>query len=762
MQQRLAPRWPETDAESVVLLVDTSSRFEFDLVLKWAEANHRGPYEIIKLPPSRRRPRYARLDPRLEARLSRGDDPLLLPIRVVWWPELRQGRRSVQWIDVLKFGDPRDPDPLRQRWISARYPDRVVIMAGEPARADRLRADWSVSGGTRGLGDFVHRRAWLALERSERQLRGNRYKVPRFIAEEIATSGEFRDGVASLAADRSYPAVSRQAVRYLEEIAANHSPLLIDLVANLIHWLYKQGYGSLNYDRDRLLEIYSQSQDSPLVFLPSHKSQLDRLILQFLLWENDLPPNHTAGGINLNFFPLGPLVRRTGVFFIRRSFRDNEVYKFVLRSYVDHLIAKNFSLEWYPEGGRSRSGKLLPPKYGMLGYVVDSFRRGKADDIILVPTAITYDQIQFVKEYAREQRGEDKESESLSWLVRSIRALRSRYGSVHVRFGDPVSLAKEMVGNEEDRLAVQKLAFEVMFRIGEVMPITPSSLVTLALLASDHEAVTAEQLGKSIHQLVRYIERRNLPVTEPIDLGSKAKVDDVMGLLAENGLVTIFQDGPETVYRIASDQELEAAYYRNTIVHFFVNGAIVELALLRVIDEAGDESLFWEEVMRLRDLLKFEFFFRDKAKFMEQIEAEMLLSTAEWKELLAGGEARQLLKRVDPLQAHWTLRPFLEAYAVVAETLESSPDDIEDKELITKALGLGRQYVLQNRHLHPESVSTALFKSAISLVDNRELRSGEDRSLRRQAFHQEVADVLERTVRIADLAREQTSSSRSS
>ncbi len=524
MHQQLTPRWPDTDAESVVLLVDTSSRFEFDLVLKWAEANHRGPYEIIKLPPSRRRPRYVRLDPRIEARLSRGDDPLLVPIRVVWWPELRQGSRSVQWIDVLKFGDPRDPDPLRQRWIHARYPDRVVILAGEPARAKRLRADWSLSGGLRGLGEFVHRRAWLALERSERKLRGNRYKVPRFIAEEIATSGEFRDGVAGLAADRSYPAVSRQAIRYLKEIAANHSPLLIDLVANLIHWLYKQGYGSLNYDPKRLLEIYSQNQDSPLVFLPSHKSQLDRLILQFVLWENDLPPNHTAGGINLNFFPLGPLVRRTGVFFIRRSFRDNEVYKFVLGSYVDHLVAKNFSLEWYLEGGRSRSGKLLPPKFGMLGYVVDSFQRGKADDIVLVPTAITYDQIQFVREYAREQRGEDKEAESLSWLVKSIRALRSRYGSVHLRFGEPVSLAKEMVGTEEDRLAVQKLAFEVMFRIGEVMPITPASVVTLALLASDHEAVTADELRRTLDDLAEYIERRNLPVTEPIQLDTKARV----------------------------------------------------------------------------------------------------------------------------------------------------------------------------------------------------------------------------------------------
>ncbi len=752
---QLSPTWPETDAEAVVLLVDTSSRFEFDLVLAWAEAHHQGAYEIIKLPPSRRRPRYARLDPRLEARLSRGDDALFVPLRVVWSPEQREGRRSVKWIDVLKFGDPRDPDPLRQRWIHTSHPDRVVILDGEPARGERLRADWANSGGTRGLGDFVHRRAWLALERSERQLRGNRYKVPRFIAEEISTGGEFRDGVANLSLNKSYPAVARQANRYLKEIAANHSPLLIDLVANLIHWLYSQGYGSLNYDRERLNQIYNQNQDSPLVFLPSHKSQLDRLILQFLLWENDLPPNHTAGGINLNFFPLGPLVRSTGVFFIRRSFKDNDVYKFVLRSYIDHLIAKNFSLEWYPEGGRSRSGKLLPPKYGMLTYVVDSFKRGKADDIVLVPTAITYDQIQFVKEYAREQRGEDKESESLSWLVRTVRALRSRYGSVHVNFGEPVSMAKEMVGTDEDRLAIQKLAFEVMYRIGEVMPITPASVVTLALLAADHEAVTAEHLQRDIRELAGYIAKRDLPVTEPIELDTPDKVDDVMGLLADNGLVSEFAEGPEAVYRIVQDQELEAAYYRNTIVHFFINGAMIEIALLKTADSGGDESVFWDEVMALRDLLKFEFFFRDKARFMDEIEAELAMHSPDWKQRVAAGEARALLDDITPLLAPASLRPFLEAYAVVADSLHAEGDaEIDQKEFIPTALGLGRQLVLQNQHLHAESVSTALFKSALSLAENRELLSGNDLEERRRVFQEEVADVLDRARRVSKIAHD--------
>jgi hypothetical protein len=200
--------------------------------------------------------------------------------------------------------------------------------------------------------------------------------------------------------------VTREASQDLREIAATHSPLVIDLVAWLIRLLYTQGYGrQLYYDRDQLAEVKALAQQNPVVFLPSHKSNLDHLVLQYALHENGHAPNHTAGGINMNFFPVGPLVRRSGTFFIRRSFRDDEIYKFVLHHYIDYLIEKRFSLEWYIEGGRSRSGKLLPPKFGMLAYVVDAYRRGKSEDVFLIPVSIAYDQIQDVGGYAAEQRG---------------------------------------------------------------------------------------------------------------------------------------------------------------------------------------------------------------------------------------------------------------------------------------------------------------------------------------------------------------------
>ena len=158
----------------------------------------------------------------------------------------------------------------------------------------------------------------------------------------------------------------------------------------------------------------------------------------------------------------------------------------MLRSYLDYLVERRFPLEWYMEGGRSRSGKLLPPKFGLLGWVVDSVQRGKADDLYLVPTSIAYDQIQDVADYATEARGGEKQKESFGWALSFIKSLRRRYGNIHIRFAEPLSVAKEIPVGDEDEVSIelQKLAFEVMYRISRVTPITPTAVVAIAVLSA--------------------------------------------------------------------------------------------------------------------------------------------------------------------------------------------------------------------------------------------------------------------------------------
>jgi glycerol-3-phosphate O-acyltransferase len=777
---RKEPDWPLLNGRRAAFLLDASSPLERRLLEAWIE-RHRPPsvepgdYEVIPVLATRRRRKAPSLE-RLEAHLAAGPDPLLVPLRVAWLAKKRDGKRTVRLSDLLTFGDPRDPDRLREQWILRRGRDRCRIVAGDPAPASELRERWRLAGGsdlaaTIGLADFVARQAGLALERAERRLRGARYKVPRLVREDILGQPSFRGGVAELARElgRSEVKVAREAARDLAEIAATHSPFVIDLVAHLIRLLYTQGYEkNLRYDRDQLREIEALAQRHPVVFLPSHKSNLDHLVLQYALHENGHPPNHTAGGINMNFFPVGPLVRRSGVFFIRRSFRDDKIYKLVLRHYIDYLIEKRFSLEWYIEGGRSRSGKLLPPRFGLLAYVVDAYRRGKSEDVVLIPTSLAYDQISDVGSYAAEQRGVAKRQESFGWMVGAVRSLRRRYGNIHIRFGEPIFLSKALDRGDpaalpdpdERNLEIQKLAFEVAVRINRVTPITPTSLVTMALLGVGDRAMTAEEIGEELANLLFYVRRRDLPTTGEFDLYDPDSALRTLSNLVDNGIVAHYTVGPEAVYRIKPEQQLNAAYYRNTVLHFFVTPAIAELALLQASEEGkeGTADVFWDAAMALRDLLKFEFFFAEKEAFRGGLRRALSIQDSHWEELLSAGpdDTLKLLRAFRPFSAHRVLRPFLDAYRLVGDHLErwdvAAPFD--ESRFVGECMGLGRQYHLQQRIKSAASVSQVLIRTALKLADNRGLLDPAERHLatRRSEFAEEIRTAIRRIDAIETLA----------
>jgi len=718
-----------------VVLADTSSQVENRLIREWVADNTPAGTEIIRLAPSRRRKARRSTEPQIEERAGRGDNPFFLPVRVVWSPSARSGDRRVSWWDVLKLGDPRDPDVLRQRVILARWPDRVAVVSGEGATAEQLLADRATSSSPM----FITRRAWRALDRAERALRGDRYKVPKFLHEEMATSPEFLAGAKRYGAERglSPHTAEARARHYLREIAASHSPFVIDLVANVIHWMIKQGYGAVLYDRQRVAELNAIGRELPLVFLPAHRSNLDRLSLQFLKWENDLPPNHTAGGINMNFFPVGPLVRRTGVFFIHRSFKGNDLYRFVLKSYIDYLIENRFPLEWYMEGGRSRSGKLLPPKYGLLSYVVDSWKSEKSEDVMLVPVSIVYDQIQDLGSYTDEAQGGSKEGESFSWALKMIGSLRRRYGDIHIRFGEPVSVAKTMsvVDKGDDANNLAKLGLEVMHRVAAVTPITPAAVVSIGLLQNKGQARSLSELLAVCRSIVDLIAELKLPTTEKLILENEAAVGRVLRLLAEHGNVSSHA-GPEHLFYLNPNQALRAGYYRGLVAHHFLPRAILEMALE---DQVGklSETRLWRRVGELRDLLKFEFFFPEKDEFRNAIALDLDSIDPEWRE----SKPKALLKMLDPKTAPWAIRPFLQSYLVVADELSTGPGALRNESAFLKAcLSRGESYRLRGL-IEADGVSTIIFRQALGLAQNRELL-GEDAIAGRQALAAEVRRAL--------------------
>lgn len=730
----------------VVYLLDAASDYEVSLLERWLSQERGGEAETVRISSSRRG-KGGDIE-RLARVLGADGDPYLIPLRVLWMAPAKKGRRGVSWWDVVLPGDVRDPRGLRARWIRMTRPGRVRLIAAGGAGASELSEDYQASGQVDPLTSYVTRRAWLVLDRAERRLRGNRYKIPRFVPEAILSRREFLDSVDAVAAEtRMAPAVAREkAEQYLREIAATHSPYVIDLIANAIHKLYSQGYGEIRYSDDEVKRLAKLGEGHPIVFLPSHRSNLDRLSLQFMLWENDLPPNHTAGGINLNFFPVGPLVRRTGVFFIRRSFKGNQLYKTVLRAYLDYLVEKRFPLEWYMEGGRSRSGKLMPPRLGLLSYVVDSLRRGKADDLRLIPVSIAYDQIQDVPDYAREAQGRDKEKESIGWLLRAVRSLRRRYGDIHIRFGEPVSVG-DMLGSieteDDTSVGLQKLAFEVMFRIGQATPVTPTALVSVALLAALGNARSADQVAEDTLRLLEFARARAISTTEDFDLHDRSRVAAVLDWLAENDNVSSHEALGRRVFWLNEEQMIRISYYRNVIVHFFVNRALAEMAFGSVA-ETGDErpETVRDAMLAFRDLLKFEFFFPEKEQFLSNVDDDIAIDVPGWERVLNTTGPGEVQAKLGAPLAYWAVLPFLDAYQIVGDELEALKGKFDEKSFLKACLDRARMYRIEDRLISGESASQVLFKSALALARNRDLIDrSEHVATRRAAFAAEVRDA---------------------
>ena len=587
-----------------------------------------------------------------------------------------------------------------------------------------------------------------------------RYSIRRPAFEEFLADGDFRSALNRIADAQNRPAEQavRRAEHYLKEIAARPSRPMVIVGALLGRILYRRAYGVVHYNREDLAALSELSARHPVVFLPCHRSNLDRPVMHYLLWKNNLGPNFTAGGINMNFFPIGPISRRAGVFFIRRSFANSPVYKLVLQTYFAYLIEQRLPLEWYMEGGRSRTGKLRSPRYGLLGYAADALLAGKTEDIHLIPTSINYDHVLEIGDYAAQESGIAKEKETFGWLVKSVRSLQKRHGDIHVGFGEPLSM-RSMIDPDrtgtERRQDLQRLATAVCMRVNRITPVTPTSLVVVALLAAPEGGIPRIALEATVAELVEDVEFRNLPTSETLSLlRTRRGFDDVVGALVDLGIAADGDEAPEPrrpqpAYRIAAGQRLAASYYRNTIVHFFLTPAIAELALEAASRGDGANRptrTFHEYVAKLRDLFAYEFFFEDQDALADEMAIGLDRHLPGWRDRLAEGQASEVVEGLRPHRAPWALRSFLDAYLVVAEELVDLPPEQpwNKRSFLQSCLDRGAEYAARGR-ISAEASSLSLFTNALRLAGHRGLlKPGlDDLSKHRRAFVSELSHLLE-------------------
>lgn len=756
---------PFTPTGDALVLASASSAAERDLLDDWLQRQRREHPEAkidVLLLPDEDPP--AAVLASLVSELEAGEDRSVVPVRVFWVPGGLPTRSKV--VAVISGRDTYRPPEILQRRILRRDRSRARVVAGEPAKVSELRQQWAdttVAENPREFARFVIRRAILAIERVELRLLGPEYKSPRLIKPELLASARFREGL-----DKIPGANLETAGEMLDELSTGWSRFSVDLIPSLGRAIFSRGFDpNIDYDRAEVELMRRNLENHPAVLLFSHRSYLDGVIVPVAMQENRLPPVHTFAGINLSFGFMGPLMRHSGVIFLRRKL-DDPLYKYVLRQFVGYIVEKRFNLSWSIEGTRSRTGKMLPPKLGLLAYVADAYLDGRSEDILLQPVSISFDQLHETSEYAAYARGGEKTPESLSWMYNFIKAQGERnYGKIYVRFPEAVSM-REYLGvphgpmtTDEDakRLALQKMAFEVSWRILRATPVNASALVSALLLTTRGIALTLDQIHHTLQPSLDYLERKQTPMTNSaLRLRTSEGVRAALDALSNRHPVTCVEGGREPVWRIAPEDEHEAAFYRNTLIDAFLETSLVELALVHAGRAEGDRlEAFWSQVMRLRDLLKFDFYFADSAAFREHV-AEELSWQQGWENQVSAGEEQvgELLRTKSPLLAGAMLRPFFEAYAIVADALLDAPEEIDEKDLTKKALGLGNQYVAQSRVRSNESVSALLFATARQVAaDQNLLEPAADLHERRAAFRDELRGILRDMDMVERIAREQ-------
>jgi glycerol-3-phosphate O-acyltransferase len=601
----------------------------------------------------------------------------------------------------------------------------------------------------RGLGDARTARSLTnflqrELAQEERAVWGPLLMPRHVLAERVFEGPDVHAAVVRIAAARGVPEarVWREARGCFREMAANFHGLPFSILELAFREIWRRTFSGLEV---RGLErVVDCVKEHPVVLVPCHRSHFDYMVLSYIFREHFLSPPHIAAGINLAFWPLGSLLRGAGAFFIRRTFDDDELYKVVFHRYLTTLIRQGYTLEFFIEGGRSRTGKILTPKLGMLSGIVRAFVQGARRDLFLVPVSIHYGRIAEENAYEAELSGAPKERESFGALLRARSVLTQRHGTVYVSFAEPRSLratlgerferfakgANDPSVQEEQRRFVQKLGFRILREVNEVAVVGSTSLSATVLLSAHHAAVRFEEFVRAARTCAELLRWRGAAFSPALERNlSGENFAEVIGFLSASGLIDVLHEASSQVLHVPPDKRKVLDFYKNNSLHFFLLPSLLAHAHLAGVPQSGLKAELWWWL----DLLRWEFALPER----ESVAAEAggLVDYFRAHGAIFDGEA----KSVPLVQVcAGILENFREAYWIAVRTaVQLDGEPISEDALIEQMRRRFEAALLLGEVIKPEASSPVTFGNALSrLVEVgclvRESRNrGRDRWLRR-------------------------------
>jgi glycerol-3-phosphate O-acyltransferase len=700
-------------------------------------------------------------------KLQEGNRLTLIPLNFIY--DRRPGKETKSMIDIL-FGEKENPGSLRKMVLFFRnHKKRAMAQVGEPLDVKKFLTSHSEVE----LADqcnLLRRELHQIFFKEKRAITGPRLKSRERMIEAVLQNPGLREDLKALTSELNRPLDSLylEAEKILEEIVSDPNYTYIDLWDMTLNWVFKNIYDGLTVDETGLARVKQIARQHPIVLVPSHRSHIDYFLLSYLFYRQNLSMPLVAAGSNLSFWPMGYIFRKSGAYFIRRSFGNDKLYPLLFKTYVKTLIHEGYFQEFFIEGTRSRTGKLENPRTGLLSIFLDCFLEESTQDLYFVPISINYEKVLEEGSYIQEVKGAGKEKESFWDLFRVRKYLRRQYGQVYVNFAKPLSL-KEYLNREglelqaqenEKRELVHHLAHSIAVSIEEISIATAPAIVATAFLAHPKKGRSVSELFEKVELIRKALMAKNAPLSDPLQKNYAKALHQALSHYVSQGVIQEHHDGIETFYTLSKAHRARLNYYKNSLMHHLVHLSI----LATVLSQTKGISLSVQELesayLELKNIFRYEFI--TILDFQEAMADLKNLGVIEVKDSHCEIKSAQAVDTLALL-----LKNFLEAYEITVMALERIQfSKLEEKTLVPRILELGNKLLLKGDIGRAESVSRFAIQNALQVLRDRGLILTHEKEMGKNGLKvyssnpksKEELDQLLKTLRGEILPREKKTS----
>lgn len=511
----------------------------------------------------------------------------------------KKPRKRQQGLTDILFGSKQTPGRLRRLLTLFRKPEDIFVEISEPFNLKSfLKNSVPKNLGTEELAAALRRRLLNQINGHRQRITGPALKSGEELRQTVLTSPNLNRYIRRHAARRNIDVAKarKEAAKYFDEIAAKYSPGFVAFGAAMMRRLLNILFDEINVDLDGLNRVKRKPLKGPLVFVPCHKSNFDNLTLMSVLHANHLHCPHTFAGENLSFWPVGPFIRRTGAFFMRRSFKGAVFYAMVFSEYIKTLLKEGHNIEVFIEGTRSRSGKLLPPQTGGLSILISACQNGACPDLVFIPVSIGYDRIPEEGSYLHEIQGGQKAKEGLWMMIKSLKwgkFFKNRYGRIYFRFAEPITLSSFMENEPQsmsERLKGKKLN-QLSYKIGQqlllevqrVSIITPQSLTAAALLSSLRQNITMPQIIEIVDTYLAYLSNKDIFMTDTLSVNPAGSITQAIHYYIRRHIIEpVDTIGSDDQFTIIATKRHHLEFNKNNAIGHLVPAAFTSVIILAI------------------------------------------------------------------------------------------------------------------------------------------------------------------------------------